>query len=279
MPLAVDTDDVSKLIETLAAELERPRELSPKVVNYISTTYDIDYDAAGAFLVEELPKLEDDELDLVLSPVFTPRLADQAVFAELLGAKSIPRDQWPALIQQLVARPTRAQLITPDSRPHSVPLREVTLERYVHRLRLDATISESLFKLADRTSAADRPLLKAVARRAVWDNDGRRHILERYLTAAADRDSYRLADALDLLDLMESYKPADVPELLAWIPRRQKTLEEQINTGYGPKPFFSGHVQELHGGGRDQRQQDDARQSAKENEFAFLGRLHQILAG
>jgi hypothetical protein len=161
-----------------------------------------------------------------------------------------------------------------------VTLREVTLERYVHRLRLEATISESLFKLLDRTaSAADRPLLKAVARRAIWENDARQNILARYLTAAADRDSYQLGDAVELLNLMENYKPADVTDLLARIPRRQEALRGEIDGASGPKPFFSGRVEEMHGGDRDQRRQDDVRISAKEKELAFLGRLQQMLAG
>src|SRR5215510_13838560 len=98
------------LIDALARELERPREMSARVLNYIGGTYGVDEDAIGDFLVNELPKLEDDEIDLILSPVFTPKLADQAIFADLLGRESIPRGQWPDLIQQLVARPTRAQL-------------------------------------------------------------------------------------------------------------------------------------------------------------------------
>src|SRR5207249_12263890 len=76
---------VSNLLEALARELERPRELSPRVLNYIEGNYSVEHDAVGAFLTEELPKLEDYEIDLILSPVFTPKLADQAVFAELLG--------------------------------------------------------------------------------------------------------------------------------------------------------------------------------------------------
>ena len=270
---------MSNLIEALATELERPRELSSRVVNYISGTYDVDYDAIGPFLVDKLPNLEDYEIDLVLSPVFTPKLSDQAIFAELLGRESVPRTQWPDLIHQLVARPTRAQLITADGRSHSAPLREVAIERYVHRLRLDATISESLFTIIDRAPSADRPLLKAVARRAAWENDAKRNILAGYLTNAASRGSYQLADAIELLNLVESYKPADVPELLAWIPRRQQTLEEQINVASGPKPFFSGQVQYLHGGTRDQRVQDDGRLSAKQNERAFLQRLEQVFTG
>src|SRR6185503_1245574 len=119
--------------ETLAAELERSRELTGRVLSYIGGTYGVDHDAVGPFLVDELPKLEDYEIDLILSPLFTPKLADQAVFAELLGGESVPRAQWPALIQQLVERPTRAQLVTTDSRQHPVILRDVTIERYVHR--------------------------------------------------------------------------------------------------------------------------------------------------
>ena len=269
---------MSKLLETLASELERPRELPPRVVKYIGGTYSVDYEAIGSFLIDMLPKLEDYELDLILSPVFTPKLADQAVFAEILGTQSVLPAQWPELVQQLVDRPTRGQLVTPDRQVHSVPLRGVTVERYVHRLRLEGSIPESIVQLIDRTpDLQDRPLLKAIARRPIWDNASRCNILVRYLTTALERKSYRLTDVLALLDLMESHKLAGVPDLLAWIPRRHKVLREQINLAQGPKPFFSDQVQELHGNERDQRGQDESRASAKENEFAFLERLQQLL--
>lgn len=274
-----DTGGVSDLIETLAAELERPRELSARVMKHLTGTYGIDYEAIGPFLVNELPKLEDDEIDLILSPVFTPKLADQAVFAELLCAGSVPRNEWPRLVRELAARPVRAQLVTIDGRPHTVVLREVTIERYVYRLRLEGAIPESLLKLIERDpSTADRPILKAVARRAVWENDSRRNILERYLATAAGRGGWRASDAVELLNLVESYKHADVADLLAWIPPRREALREQINTASGPKPFFNERVQELHGGDRDQRHQDDSRISAKQNEFEFLERLQNVLA-
>jgi hypothetical protein len=269
---------VSKLFETLAAELERPRELSARVIHYIEGTYDVANDAVGSFLVNELDKREDYEIDLILSPVFTPKLADQALFAELLGRESVPQDQWPGLIQQLAARPTRAQLVTIDSQSNSVPLREVTIERYVHRLRLDASIPESVFTLIDRTPSADRPLLKAIARRAIWENDGRRNVLARYLEAATSGGIYSLPDALELLNFVENFKPVDSADLLERIPNRKRVLQGEIDAAGGPKPFFSGQVQAMHGGGRDQRQQDDARVAAKQNEFAFLERLQKLLA-
>ncbi len=259
---------MSNLLEALAAELERPRELSPRVLNYIEGNYSVEHDAVGAFLTEELPKLEDYEIDLILSPVFTPKLADQAVFAELLGPDSVPRDEWPALVQQLAQRPTRAELMTLEGKAHPVRLREVTIERYVHRLRLEAKIPNAIFNLLERcTAMEDRPLLKAIARRTIWDDAGRRGILERFLMAAADRGNCTLDDTLDLLNLMENRKPSDVENLLADIPRWQADLRKQVEVASGGKPFFNEDVRLMHGGARDQ-----------ENELVFLGRLKEMLA-
>jgi hypothetical protein len=271
---------VPTLLETLATELERPRRLPAQVVNHLSGTYGLDRDAIGDFLVNELPKLEDYEIDLALSPVFTPTLQDQAVFADLLGQESVPGAKWPGLIQQLVARPTWAQLVTEDGQNHSTPLRDVSIERYVHRLRLDATIPGPLFKLLNQLPpAGDRTLLKAVARRAVWENEARCEILTRYLTAAVGGSSYRLADAVELLKLAETYQLTDAVGLLAQIPHWLQVLRQEINESGGGKPFFNERVEELHGGGRDQRRQDNSRLTAKENERAFLERLQQVLMG
>jgi hypothetical protein len=273
-------DPMDQLLETIAGELERPRELPAQVVNYLSGTYNLNRDAIGDFLLHELSRLEDYEIDLALSPVFTPKLQDQAVFADLLGQASVPAAQWPGLVLQLVARPTRAQLVTEDGQAHSVPLRAVSIERYVHRLRLDATIPEPLFELLNHFEpASDRPLLKAVARRAVWESQGRREILTRYLTFAGNGKTYRPDDAVDLLKLLETYQPNDVAGLLAQIPHWLEVLRQEINASAGGKPFFNERVEELHGGGRDQRRQDNSRLTAKENERAFLERLQRVLVG
>ena len=106
------------LLETLAAELERPRAVTVQVVDHVLGTYSIDRDALGSFLSTELSKLEDYEIDLILSPLFTPTLQEQAVFAELLGEERVPPQQWPALVQQLVSRPTRARIVTEDGQIH-----------------------------------------------------------------------------------------------------------------------------------------------------------------
>ena len=272
-----DTDDVSSLIDTIAAELERPRPITAQVAKHLDGAYGVERDAVGPFLEDRLPKLEDDEHDLILSPLFTPKLSDQAIFAELLGNRTIEKTDWPGLIQELVNRPAVAHLVTGEGQTHAVALREVTIERYVKRLRLDGTISADMMKLIDQTPAADHPMLKAVARRAIWESTARGEMLVRLLSQSIAGGTYRLDDVINLLKLAEDYQPANSSALLARIPRWIKLLEEEINTAGGPKPFFSQTVQYMHGG-NDQRQSDEARIGAKRNELAFLERVQKLLS-
>lgn len=268
---------MTPLLETSAAALERPRELTAQVVKHLDDTHGVAREVVGAFLETDLSKLEDYEVDLILAPLFTPTLNDQAVVAELLGKESCLSAEWPGLVQQLVSRPTRAQLRTEDGAMHAVPLREVTVERFVYRLRLDGTISDSVFNLiGSLPQSQERALMKAVARRAIWGASGRAGILTRYLESVGD--TFRAADVVALLKLVETYEPSNQADLLARIPHWQQVLRQELNES-GAKPFFNERVEELHGGGRDQRRHDDHRIRMKENELAFLTRLQQILAG
>lgn len=264
------------LLELLAAELEKPRLLPPQVGKHLAGTYGVALDGIGEFLLNELPRLEDYELDLILSPAFTPTLDDQAVFAAHLGRDSVPQEQWPALVAALAARPTRAQLLAEDRLPVEVTLREVTIERYVHRLRLHGTIPEDLFERIEAAPAADRALLKALARRAVWHTKARADVLAKFL--ANSPAETRVTDAVALLQLVETYEPADGAELLSRLPHWQQVLRHEIGQGSGPKPFFNERVQDLHGGGRDQRRLEDGRNTIREQELVFLDRLRIALA-
>lgn len=266
---------MTPLLETIAAALERPREITTQVGKHLDDAHGVAREAVGAFLTAELSKLEDYEVDLILAPLFTPTLSDQVAVAEVLGDESVPTAHWPDLVRQLVARPVCAQLRTEDGGAHQVPLREVVVERFVHRLRLDGTIAADVFRLiGSLPRAGDRVLLKAIARRLIWENPGRREILTRYLEAVGD--AFHTNDAAALLKLVETYEPANIAELLAQIPHWQQVLRQEINDS-GAKPFFNERVEELHGGGRDQRRQDNHRLAAKESEQAFLQRLQRVL--
>jgi len=265
---------VQALFDRLVLELEKPRPLTAQVLRHLTDTYDLGRDEAGAFLDERLAGLEDDEIDLILSPLFTPKLADQTVFALLLGQTPVPPAEWPGLVQRLAARPTLGCVTSEDGSPHRFPLRPVTLERFVHRLRLEGTISDPLFRLIQSLPPAeDRPLLLAVARRAIWNTPARQDILLQYLSASVAGENYRREDAAELLALMETSEPSGIPDLLARLPAWLEVVRGQISDAGRPKVFFNDQVQELHGGGRDQRTANEQGISRKQAELAFLERL------
>ncbi|NDF00352.1 MAG: hypothetical protein EB034_19100 [Verrucomicrobia bacterium] len=69
-------------VDAVAAELERPRPLLKQVVDHLASHYSVSRDAMGAFFMEQLAALEDYEVDLLFSPLFTPSLTEQAAFSE-----------------------------------------------------------------------------------------------------------------------------------------------------------------------------------------------------
>jgi hypothetical protein len=270
---------VPKLLETLARELERPREVTAQVARHLAGNYGTTDDEIGAFLVERLPILEADEVDLILSPLFTPKLDDQAIFADLLGSGSVPGEAQMRLVAEAVARPTNARLVTADDQTHRVQLEEVTVERYVYRLRLEGAIPEPTFGRVRRFPSPDRAMLMAVARRAIWESDGRGSILDAYLEKAEGREDWGAEDARALLDLVERYKPADIDDFVGKIPHWRDALEGDLRLASGGKPFFSQGIEHSHGGPRDQRSSEDALIEAKRREVGFLERLEPLLAG
>lgn len=266
-------------VDAVATELERPRLLLKQVVDHLASHYSVSRDALGAFLARELEPLEDYEIDLIFSAQFTPALTEQAAFSELLDRRTLPAGDWPVLVRLLAARPTVARLGLEDGATHALRLREVSIERFVTRLNLDVVIPDPLGKLLNSLPPAeDRAVLKALARRIVWNKEPRRAVLFRYLLAATSEDFYRRDDLLALLKLMETYQPKDAADLLARIPHWQEVLKKEILSAASPKPFFAARVQELHGGGRDQRHQDNSMISGKQRELEFLGRLQGVLS-
>jgi hypothetical protein len=264
-------------LERIATELERPRPLTPQVVHHLIATYGVDRARTGEFLSERLPALEDFEIELVLAPLFTPTLRDQAAFADLLGAKTFPPETWPDLIRRLMARPTVAQLVTPEGQTVRFPLPAVVLERYVHRLQLDGTIPPALWeRIETRVPEADRPMLKAIARRAIWREPARAEILVEWLEAVDAAEPFPVADAMELLKLVETYEPPDRDALRASIPHWQEVLRQEIRDAAAPRPFLNERIQDMHGGARDQRRPDEARAAAKHRELALLERLWQV---
>ena len=265
--------------ELLATALERPRELSRQIVDHLQDTYELERHQIAGFLRDRLGSLEDYQVDLALAPAFTPGFDDQAEIAGVLGVESIPRSDWPGLVATLVARPTLGSLIVPGGEVCRLPLRPVTVERFLFRLRLDGTVPPGVRPpLEGVASPATRAPLLAVARRPIWESGERAAILARFLLAAQGVAAGGIVeDCTALLKVVEAYEPEGIPQLLARIPGWIQALGDDLQSASGPKPFFNERVQELHGGGRDTRSREDQKRAERERELDFLRRLKRAL--
>jgi hypothetical protein len=267
---------VHALIDTLAEQLERPKEVPSRLVDHVWSTYEIDRDAVGEFLVTRLPDLEDYEHELILSPLYTPKLTDQALSAELLGQASVAETEWSGIVQQLESRPTTGSILTSDGKIYKVPLREVVLERYIRLLRLNGSIPDAVWVLLQQEAfAEERTLFKAIARRAIWERAPRAAILKAFLEWS--QDTYLAGDGLRLLSVAEDHRPKDVAYLVKRLPQWQEALRKEIEAADDPKPFFVEQIRDSHGFERDQRQREEDRITEKQDELVFLSRLQEAL--
>jgi hypothetical protein len=270
---------MERLFELLAGELERARDLPGQVARHLHDTYGVGRDAVGTYLDEELERLEDYEIDLLLSPVFTPSFQDQVLVAPVLGKEALTAKEIAALSQRLVDRGTSAALRTEDGQTHRVRLREVSVARYVDRLRLDGSIAEELHELIlSAVPERDRALVLAVARRAVWIPSLRMALLQQYLERSLALGEFRPEDVLTLLRLVETYEPGDLSEFQARLPGWIEAGRSQASAALQPKPFFNERVEDMHGGGRDQRRAADPRATEREAELESYRRLARILS-
>jgi hypothetical protein len=267
---------MSDLNNALVSALERERPLTSQVLGHLAEAHDVSREGVAGFLAEGYASLEDYEIDIAFSPLFTPGLSDQADFAALLGGKSLPRQEWDSLVAVLAARPTLATFVTPEGTRCRVPLRPVTIERFVHRLRLDGSIPPDLMALfATVTDEETQRVWFAIARRAIWETPGRQAILRRTLAPGIPPS----AEGVELLRIMESYEPADATEALARLPAWLKGIQEEMRSLGDPRPFFNERVQDMHGGGRDRRDtRNEARLEALRRTGTFLERWHRVLS-
>ena len=267
------------VLDRLAAELEKPRALTAQTLRHLAATYGIDRQEVGTFLDERLAGLEEDELDLTLSALYTPKLADQSIFADLLESASVTRADLHSWVEYLLQRPTTGHLQTADGVTHAFPLQRVTLERYVFRLRLEGTLPEGLLRLIrSLPPRADQPRLLAIARRAVWNTPDRWELLQRFLARNYAGNSPIPGNPEDVLAVPFPFSERRAANVLARLPAWEQVVRIQVSSADQPSPFFNERVQDLHGGGRDQRGVNETLRQQKQSELAFLGRLGSLLA-
>lgn len=246
------------LYSHLCEELSKPRPLPPQVADHLVAHHEVSQDQLADFLGNKLLLLEEYEVDLILSPMFTPGLPEQALFSRHVLNKPLSELELINLVQLLVQKPVTITIEFPGEGSIIFPLPAGQIDRYVRRLNLQTQIDPSLAScIRDLVPPTDLDWVHAIGRRPVWNQNRRHEILKAALTRSIEGGLYSRDTMTRFLTFVEQYKPADLAEIVELIPDLIRGFETQISQDSAPKPFFNDRLRDLHGYDRDQRARDE----------------------
>jgi hypothetical protein len=207
-------DTLATVLSYLTADLTQPRALSPQVEATIADRHACTLDQLPRFFSEVLPTLDDVELDLTFSPLFTPTLADKARYASLLADASVSDEQVETWVDALVAQGLLAPLQAQTGETFTFPVSWVSIDRWVKRLGLTQAIDPSVYsQITTLSPEADLPTALVLVKDAVWQGTGRTSLLTHFLQAFQAQQSFKLEHLTHLTDLVRTYRPTSLADL------------------------------------------------------------------
>ncbi|MBF0108792.1 MAG: hypothetical protein HQL76_06415 [Magnetococcales bacterium] len=200
-----------QLARIIHGQLVRDRYLSARSASAISTHLNVEDPLLG-LKPGVLKHREEYEVDLLVSPLFTPTMEDRAACEPSLPLEGITADDERDLIGRMEAQGLQCKVVFgDDSTVMSIP--EVAIERHIHLLRLRVSVAESIHEaLKNLLTGADLTLGMSYARSQIWTRCP--HLLEECLAAMTARRSFTLDKFGFLRDFVRSYHPGDMVALV-----------------------------------------------------------------
>jgi len=233
--------DLTPLIELLAADLVAERPLTAAVIAHIAAEYNFPADELDRFFTTRLPSLEEFEVEISLSRLFTPDSDLGARAFALIPDRGLTAEEEREVVRCLGERHLTATLRSGSER-YPMGVTPVLLERYVRLLNLRAPLDPEVARLIDEAAPeGDRPAARHWGRLPQWQGEERARLLAAWLAAAGERSSFRLDRLIYLTRVVKSYRPHDLDDL-----DRQLTNLADALDNLDPTPFFSDELRESH---------------------------------
>lgn len=211
----------ANIFDIVRAQLLRPRVVSVQVAGAVSGMLNVD-DPLDGLDQDQLCHLMPYEVELLLSPLFTPTFRELEACESALPAVGITAAEVVSLVVTLVTENIHCSL-SYGEKEVAVLLAEVVIERYVRLLNLSSGIDpsildilESLVREGQKTPMGDeeRWALFSQARHPVWKMGKRLQLLKSCLRAMAERSTFRMDKVRFLTDFVRSYRPAGEKEFI-----------------------------------------------------------------
>lgn len=209
----MDENNVNQeLFAIVRGLLVAPRTLTAKTATEIINFLEVD-DAVGGLASGRLAEFEEYEVEILLSPLFTPTTADRAACEAALSPAGISSRDLQALEEQLSRDELCCQVVYGlDVATMLVP--DIVIERFVKLLGLTNPLPESIVTLLENAvDDENRNLAFSLARRPVWVSGQNCGVLAVCLEKMVQKGSFS-ADKMDFLTaFVRTYRPKE-PALL-----------------------------------------------------------------
>ncbi|MBF0612711.1 MAG: hypothetical protein G8345_12965 [Magnetococcales bacterium] len=206
-----------KLLELLRRELTKTRFLLQQDAMHIANRLSVS-DPLDGLCQDKLGELEEYEVEILISPLFTPNLEQREVFENVLNDSGTDAEELKQIMSILVAENTACPVECGDStRPLIVP--EVVISRYLRLLHIDSPIpgkiADTLRKLTEpEAHRRFRPRAFSLARMPTWAGSKRRELLEDYLSLLDKRRSFNIHKLCFLTEHVRNLRPVKESKLI-----------------------------------------------------------------
>lgn len=260
------------LLKKLAEDLSRERVISPQVLEYISGHYHVGEADLADFFANRIPELEEYELDLIFSPLFTPTFEDKAGYAPILEAEALDAQEIRQTVQMLVEKPVYGHFLTPRRENIPMVLKDVMIERFVGRLSLDKPIHPDVYAAIEAAVPENsRPQVVTLARNSVWQDLWRQEMFKAFLTVFHKRHNFALEKVSYLTDFVRTYRPSGLEDLERQLESLIQSCRKDLESVQG-RSFHDPHLKELYADA------DAFNAAVREEERAVSASYQQMIA-
>jgi hypothetical protein len=188
--------------------------------------------------------MEDDELDLAFSPLFTPALENRLTYNALLGTDYVNEALFSVVMLHLQESPMVMPILLPTGESVLLPVPEVGLRRYVKRLHLTDAIPDRLKPaIAEQVSIQDQPAICLNARDPLWQGEERLAIFDYFLNTMAQHQRLTPEKIFFLTDCVRTYRPRSLQDIERQLTLLIQSCERDLSNLSG-RGFHSHQLQE-----------------------------------
>ena len=216
---------MQNLIDVLIKQLATPRTIPAQVLDGLTSQHQQTEATIPHYLQNTLSTLDDTEIDLLMSPAFTPTFEQRSACVTLLADQDLPAEQQKQLVSSLHSVNPQTTFNLPDGTTVTFTVPEVCLQRYVRVMQLNRPIAPAVYQQVQAQVKPDeQPTYNTLARDAAWSN---RETM--FLTLLPLLAQQPLTMARHMTDFVRTYRPDTLSDLDRQLESYIRSCESDLN--------------------------------------------------